>query len=87
MIDAAHLPLSEEQSEFDSCFLESRLVQGKSKTRSAGEGGWKGCSLISGGYFAPHGHSSDSLLGLQQGHLLRHITNQLELEVFAQARP
>lgn len=86
-IYAACLALSEEQSESDSCFPKSRIVQGKSETHSTGEGGWKGCSAINEGSFTRDGHSSSFLLGLQQGHSLMCITDQLDLEVFAQERP
>lgn len=39
------------------------------------------------GSFTWDGHSSDPLLGLQQGHSLMHITDQWDLKVVVQKRP
>lgn len=57
---AAHLDterkinaLSAEQSESNSCFPESRIVQGKLENCSTGDGGWKGCNAINVGIFHP----------------------------------
>lgn len=90
--DAAHLDtekikcllLGEEQNESNSCYSESRLVQGKWETHSSGE--WVAVQLIKD--LSPEmDHSSNSLLHLQQGHSLVHIKNWLDLEAFAQETP
>lgn len=82
-INAVCLPLSEEQNESNSCYPERKANQKlvlweKVVGRVAVQ--------LQKSLLPEMSHSLIFLLSLQQGHLVMHIPNRLDLEVFGQGR-